>query len=33
VSDTADESALDWSAVVDASARVFGDWVVHHFAQ
>lgn len=27
VSDTADESALDWPSVVDASARVLGDWL------
>jgi adenosylhomocysteine nucleosidase len=33
VSDTADESALDWSAMVDASARVLGDWVVHYVSQ
>lgn len=27
VSDTADDSALDWPAVVDACARVLGDWL------
>ncbi|MBB5789531.1 nucleosidase [Jiangella mangrovi] len=27
VSDTADESALDWPSVVDASARILGDWL------
>lgn len=27
VSDAADESALDWPARVDASARVLGEWV------
>ncbi|MGO4257083.1 nucleosidase [Marmoricola sp. RAF53] len=27
VSDNADESALDWPALVDASARVLGSWV------
>ena len=27
VSDTADESALDWPALVDRSARVLGDWL------
>lgn len=27
VSDAADESALDWPALVDASARVLGDWL------
>lgn len=27
VSDAADESALDWPSVVDASARVLGDWL------
>ncbi len=27
VSDSADESALEWLDVVDASARVLGDWV------
>jgi adenosylhomocysteine nucleosidase len=30
VSDQADESALDWPAVVDASARVLGEWVADH---
>lgn len=27
VSDSADEAALDWPALVDASAKVLGDWV------
>lgn len=27
VSDNADETALDWPAMVDRSARVLGDWV------
>lgn len=27
VSDTADEKALDWPALVDASAKVLGEWV------
>lgn len=27
VSDNADESALDWPQLVDASARVLGDWL------
>lgn len=27
VSDNADEGALDWPAVVDASARVLGEWL------
>ncbi|TCC05298.1 nucleosidase [Kribbella soli] len=27
VSDSADEAALDWPAVVDASAKVLGEWV------
>lgn len=27
VSDNADESALDWPALVDRSARVLGDWL------
>ncbi|MFG1813019.1 nucleosidase [Kribbella sp. NPDC049174] len=27
VSDSADESALDWPALVDASAKVLGEWV------
>ncbi|MFS0885997.1 nucleosidase [Aeromicrobium sp. 179-A 4D2 NHS] len=27
VSDTADDSAMDWPAVVDACARVLGDWL------
>jgi adenosylhomocysteine nucleosidase len=27
VSDAADESALDWPALVDASARILGGWV------
>ena len=30
VSDAADESALDWPEVVDASARVLGKWVAEH---
>ena len=30
VSDGADESALDWPSVVDASARVLGEWVAEH---
>ena len=30
VSDGADESALDWPSVVDASARVLGSWVAEH---
>ena len=30
VSDGADASALDWPAVVDASARVLGEWVAQH---
>jgi adenosylhomocysteine nucleosidase len=29
VSDGADESALDWPSVVDASARALGEWVAH----
>jgi hypothetical protein len=27
VSDSADEAALDWPALVDASAKVLGQWV------
>ena len=27
VSDSADESALDWPALIDASAKVLGEWV------
>jgi adenosylhomocysteine nucleosidase len=27
VSDSADEAAMDWPALVDASAKVLGDWV------
>jgi adenosylhomocysteine nucleosidase len=27
VSDSADEAAMDWPALVDASARVLGEWV------
>jgi nucleoside phosphorylase len=27
VSDSADETALDWPALVDASAKVLGEWV------
>lgn len=30
VSDQADESALDWTAQVEASARVLGEWVRSH---
>jgi nucleoside phosphorylase len=30
VSDNADASALDWPQLVDASARVLGDWVRTH---
>lgn len=30
VSDRADESALSWPEVVDASARVLGEWVAEH---
>lgn len=30
VSDNADESALDWASLVDASARVLGDWAASH---
>lgn len=30
VSDDADESAFDWAAQVDASARVLGEWVGDH---
>jgi hypothetical protein len=30
VSDAADESALEWPALVDRSARVLGEWLVHH---
>lgn len=30
VSDAADDSALEWLDVVDASARVLGDWVRDH---
>jgi len=30
VSDNADESALDWPAVVDASARALGAWLEEH---
>jgi nucleoside phosphorylase len=30
VSDGADESALDWPQVVDASAHVLGKWVAEH---
>jgi adenosylhomocysteine nucleosidase len=32
VSDNADETALDWAAQVDASARVLGEWVGDHRA-
>jgi adenosylhomocysteine nucleosidase len=27
VSDSADEAAMDWSALVDASAKVLGEWI------
>lgn len=30
VSDSADEAALDWPALVDASAKVLGEWVSDH---
>ena len=30
VSDAADETAFDWAAQVDASARVLGEWVGDH---
>jgi purine nucleosidase/adenosylhomocysteine nucleosidase len=30
VSDSADESALDWPALVDASAKVLGEWVAEN---
>ncbi|MEV0285484.1 nucleosidase [Kribbella sp. NPDC050820] len=30
VSDSADESALDWPALVDASAKVLGEWVTDY---
>jgi adenosylhomocysteine nucleosidase len=30
VSDSADESALDWPAVVDRSARALGEWLETH---
>lgn len=30
VSDSADESALDWVSMVEASARVLGDWLREH---
>lgn len=30
VSDSADESALDWASMVEASARVLGDWLREH---
>ena len=30
VSDNADESALDWPAMVDRSARALGDWLAEH---
>ncbi|TWG95014.1 purine nucleosidase/adenosylhomocysteine nucleosidase [Nocardioides sp. J9] len=32
VSDNADESALEWTAMVDRSARVLGEWVASHLA-
>ena len=30
VSDNADESAFDWPAMVDRSARALGDWLAEH---
>jgi adenosylhomocysteine nucleosidase len=30
VSDTADEAAMDWPALVDASAKALGEWVRTH---
>ncbi|WP_374457595.1 nucleosidase [Nocardioides sp.] len=30
VSDAADESAMDWPSLVEASARVLGEWLVDH---
>lgn len=30
VSDRADEAALDWPDLVDASARALGDWLLEH---
>ncbi len=30
VSDSADESALDWPSLVDASARALGAWLATH---
>jgi adenosylhomocysteine nucleosidase len=30
VSDSADEAALDWPALVDASAKVLGEWVASY---
>jgi adenosylhomocysteine nucleosidase len=27
VSDSADEAAMDWPALVDASAKILGDWL------
>lgn len=30
VSDSADEAALDWPALVDASAKVLGEWVTEN---
>ena len=32
VSDAADEGALDWPSLVDASARVLGEWVTENCA-
>ena len=32
VSDSADETALDWPALIDASAKVLGEWVSAHVA-
>lgn len=31
VSDRADESAMDWPAQIDASARVLGAWLADHY--
>ena len=32
VSDSADEAALDWPALVDASAKILGEWVTAYVA-
>ena len=32
VSDSADEAALDWLALVDASAKILGEWVTAYVA-